>query len=69
MIYFTGENYQEYARESGQLANKQLNYAIKRGLLDVNNPTPKDIALIKKVFQRARMEVKTRMIKENKFSF
>lgn len=69
MIYFTGDNYNQYAKESGQIANRQIQNAIRHGLLNVNNPTNEDIKIIRGIFQRARSEVKARLIKENKFSF
>ena len=69
VVYFTGDNYQEYAKDSGELAHKQINNAIRHGLLNVNNPSERDIKIIKGIFQRARGEVKKKMIKENKFSF
>jgi hypothetical protein len=58
--YLDGDNYRNFAKESGRLANKQINNAIQAGYLDVNNPTKKDIELIKKIFTRARKEVRTK---------
>ena len=69
VIYFTANNYQEYAKDSGELAHKQINNAIKHGFLNVEKPTEKDIKIIKGIFQRSRNEVKKKLIKENKFSF
>jgi hypothetical protein len=66
---FTGDNYQEYAKDSGELAHKQINNAIKHGILNVEKPTEKDIKIIKGIFQKSRKLVKQRLIKENKFSF
>lgn len=58
--YLDGDNYHNFAKEAGKLANKQINNAIQAGYLDVNNPTKKDIELIKKIFTRARKEVRTK---------
>jgi hypothetical protein len=69
VVYFTGDNYQEYAKDSGELAHKQINNAIKHGILNVEKPTEKDIKIIKGIFQKSRKLVKQRLIKENKFSF
>ena len=54
--YFSGENYTDFAKEAGRLAHRQINNAIAAGRLNVNNPGKEDIALIKKVFSRARKE-------------
>ena len=69
VVYFTGDNYQEYAKDSGELAHKQINNAIKHGILNVEKPTEKDIKIIKGIFQKSRKLVNQRLIKENKFSF
>ena len=69
VIYFTGDNYREYAKDAGELAHKQINNAIMHGILNVNNPTERDIKIIKGIFQKSRKKIKERLIKENKFSF
>lgn len=54
--YFSGENYTDYAKDAGRLAQRQINNAIAAGRLNVNSPGKDDIALIKKIFSRARKE-------------
>jgi hypothetical protein len=66
--YFEGEDYQEFARLSGQLAQKQINNAFKHSLLNAANPGEEDIKLIKKIFTRARKEVRAKMFKQKKYS-
>lgn len=65
--YFTGNDYQEFARESGQLALKQINNAFRHGLLNDKNPTERDIKLIRKIFSRARKEIREKMIRKGSF--
>ena len=65
--YFTGNDYQEFARESGQLALKQINNAFRHGLLNDKNPTEQDIKLIRKIFSRARKEIREKMIRKGSF--
>jgi hypothetical protein len=60
-LYTTGKYWDEFAQKSGQLALKQINNAFKHGLLNEKKPTEKDIDLIKKIFQRARKEVRDDM--------
>ena len=60
-LYMTGKYWDEFAQKSGQLALKQINNAFKHGLLNERKPTEKDIDLIKKIFQRARKEVRDDM--------
>ena len=67
-LYFSGDNYTDYATESGQLALKQINNAFRHGLLDENNPTKEDIELIKKIFSRARQTVKDKMYSQGRYS-
>ena len=67
-LYFSGDNYTDYATESGQLALKQINNAFRHGLLDENNPTKEDIELIKKIFSRARQTVKDKMYRQGRYS-
>lgn len=65
--YFAGEDYTDFAAESGKLAHKQINFAIRRGLLNVNKPTDKDIDLIKRIFTRARKETRDKFIAKKRF--
>lgn len=65
-MYFAGEDYREFAIQSGQLAHKQINNAIRAGRLNVDNPTDKDIELIRKVFSRARKEIQQKFIQQKK---
>ena len=65
--YFTGNDYQEFARESGQLALKQINNAFRHGLLNEQNPTERDIKLIRKIFTLARKEIREKMIRKGSF--
>ena len=67
-IYFSGDNYQELARESGQLALKQIENAFRHGLLNAERPREKDIKLIKNIFTKARKVVRDRMYREGRFS-
>lgn len=60
-LYTTGKYWDEFAQKSGQLALKQINNAFKHGLLNERKPTEKDIELIKKIFSRARKEVRDEM--------
>lgn len=60
-MYFTGSNYREFAAAAGKLAHKQMLNAVKAGRLNVDNPDENDIKLIKKIFTRARKEVRERM--------
>jgi RNA polymerase sigma factor (sigma-70 family) len=66
--YFGNKDYHDFCVESGKLAKKQLDNAVRHGLLNVNNPTDADIKLIKKVFTRARKEVKTQFIRKGRFN-
>ena len=66
-LYFEGKDYSDFVRESGQLALKQINYAFSHGLLKANKPTEKDIALIKKIFTRARKEVRDQFIRKGRY--
>jgi hypothetical protein len=65
-MYFAGEDYREFAEQAGQLAHKQINNAIRAGRLNVDNPTDKDIELIRKVFSRARKEIQQKNINKAK---
>ena len=65
-MYFSGEAYHKFAVESGKLAYKQIHNAIKAGRLNVNNPTQKDVELIKKIFTRARKEIRNKHISQAK---
>ena len=67
-LYMTGENYQEFSRKSGELALRQINNAFRHGLLHENNPTEKDIDLIKKIFTRARKEIRDEMYRKRRYS-
>lgn len=60
-LYTTGKYWDEFAQKSGQLALKQINNAFKHGLLNERNPSKEDIDLIKKIFTRARKEVRDEM--------
>ena len=66
-LYTTGKYWDEFAQKSGQLALKQINNAFKHGLLNENKPTEKDIELIKKIFQRARKEVRDEMYEKKHY--
>ena len=67
-LYMTGDDYQDFVRESGQLAMKQIDNAFRHGLLNERRPTKKDIDLIKKIFSRARKEVRDKMYKKGRYS-
>ena len=64
--YFDGEDYTDYAIESGKLAHRQINNAIRAGRLNVSRPDEDDIKLIKKIFSRARKETRMQMMRENR---
>jgi RNA polymerase sigma factor (sigma-70 family) len=66
--YFGNKDYHDFCVESGKLAKKQLDNAVRHGMLNVNNPTEADIKLIKKVFTRARKEVKEKFIRKGRFN-
>jgi hypothetical protein len=66
--YFSGEDYQQFAKESGQLALRQINNALRHGLLNIDNPTEKDIKLIKSIFTKARSLTRDKMFWEGKYS-
>lgn len=66
--YFTRDDYQDYARESGELAHKQIMNAINAGYLNVNKPTEKDIEAMKKIFNQARKSVKDKMFQQKRYS-
>lgn len=67
-LYMAGDDYQDFVRESGQLALKQIDNAFRHGLLDDRRPTKKDIDLIKKIFSRARKEVRDKMYRKGRYS-
>ena len=66
--YFTGDNYRQFAQESGRLALQQINNAFRHGLLNANNPSEQDIKLIKSIFTKARKIVREKMFWQGKFS-
>lgn len=66
--YFGNKDYHDFCIESGKLAKKQLDNAVRHGLLNVDNPTEEDIKLIRKVFARARKEVKEQFIRKGKYN-
>ena len=66
--YFNRDYYQKFARESGQLALKQINNALLHGLLNVDNPTARDIKLIKSIFSKARSLTRDKMFWQGEFS-
>jgi hypothetical protein len=66
--YFGNEDYHDFAVQSGKLAKKQLDNAVRRGLLNVNKPTEKDIKLIKNVFNRARKQVKEKFVQQKRYN-
>ncbi len=66
-FYFSGEDYADFAAESGKLAHKQINNAIRRGLLNVSKPTNKDIDLIKRIFTRARRETRDKFFAKKRY--
>ena len=65
-MYLAGKDYHDFAVDAGKLAHRQLNNAINAGYLNVDNPTEKDIELIKKVFSRARKETRKKYIDKAK---
>jgi hypothetical protein len=65
-MYFAGEDYKEYAVLAGELAHRQINNAIRAGRLNVNNPTERDIKLIRQIFTRARKEIQQKNINKAK---
>ena len=67
-LYFSGDNYAEFAHRSGELAHKQIKNAFRHGLLRKDKPTEKDIALLKKIFHRAKKVVREKMYREKKYS-
>ena len=67
-LYFTGEDYQEFARESGQMAHKRILGAIRSGRLRVENPRMQDIVLIRKFYQDCRQLVRDRMYRQKRYS-
>ncbi|WP_337746798.1 LPD5 domain-containing protein [Victivallis vadensis] len=67
-FYFTGEDYQQFARESGQMAHKRILGAIRSGRLRVENPGTTDIILIRKFYQDCRKLVRDRMYRQKRYS-
>ncbi|WP_133245304.1 LPD5 domain-containing protein [Victivallis vadensis] len=67
-FYFTGEDYQQFARESGQMAHKRILGAIRSGRLRVENPGTPDIILIRKFYQDCRKLVRDRMYRQKRYS-
>ena len=67
-LYFTGEDYQQFARESGQMAHKRILGAIRSGRLRVENPGTPDIILIRKFYQDCRKLVRDRMYRQKRYS-
>lgn len=65
-MYFAGDDYRDFAVQSGQLAHKQINNAIRAGRLNVENPTEKDIKLIRKIFTRARKETQDKLLQQKR---
>ena len=65
-LYFAGKDYHDYAVEAGKLAHRQINNAIRAGVINVNNPKESDIEVIKKIFTRARKETQNKFIKRAK---
>jgi hypothetical protein len=66
--YFGNKDYHDFCMESGKLAKKQLDNAVKHGLLNIDNPTEKDIKLMKQVFTRARKEIKDKFIMQKRYN-
>ena len=64
--YLGNEDYHDFAVESGKLAEKQIQYAMRHGLLNVNNPGEKDIDLVKKIFARARKETRMKYLRQHR---
>ena len=67
-LYFSGEDYQQFARESGQMAHKRILGAIRSGRLRVENPGTPDIILIRKFYQDCRKLVRNRMYRQKRYS-
>lgn len=67
-LYFGNDDYYIFSRESGQLALKQIRNAFRHGLLNERQPGAKDIELIKKIFTRARKEVREKMYRNGQYS-
>ncbi|WP_276739952.1 hypothetical protein [Victivallis vadensis] len=67
-LYFSGEDYQQFARESGQMAHKRILGAIRSGRLRVENPGTPDIILIRKFYQDCRKLVRDRMYRQKRYS-
>ncbi len=65
-VYLAGEDYQNYAIDSGKLAHRQINNAIRAGRLKLRNPDEQDIELVKKIFSRARKETKQKYLRKVK---
>lgn len=62
-VIMKGEEYQEYARRSGQIAKQAVDMAIERGRINPFNPTEDDIKLIKKIFRKSRAKAKKELFK------
>jgi hypothetical protein len=65
-MYFSGNDYTNFAIDAGKLAHKQIQNAINGGYLNVDNPGKRDIELIKKIFTRARKETRQKYMKSAK---
>jgi hypothetical protein len=65
-LYLDGENYTNFAKDAGELAHRQINNAIAAGRLNVNNPSEKDIELIKEIFTKARKKTRAKYISKAK---
>lgn len=66
--YFARDDYQQFVRESGQLALRQINNAFRHGLLNMNNPKERDIKLIKSIFAKSRQLVRDKMFYLGQYS-
>ena len=64
--YFDNEVYHQFAAEAGKLAEKQIFNAVRHGVIHPDNPTEKDIEVMKKIFTRARKETREKFFRKAK---
>ena len=58
----TGEDYHDFAVDSGQLAYRQIQNAINHRVINVARPRENDIKIIKKIFEKARKVTREKYI-------
>ena len=58
-VYMTAEQYNRYARSAGKLARRNIEIAIREGLIkNINKPSSDDLKIYKKMISDARRDVK-----------